>query len=161
MCSSPPVRNSRTKFVPPDGKSVPLVRVCGGFPAVFARRPERLALCCRRSPSGRLRFGTCIRAGEPGQNEIRALLAQIVRAWRVGARLSACREGPRCSASWRCARKYGRLVGHQMRPGADYSAQQLKEIVGYLGEYFTGPLSLSAVAAELDCRRSISAPFPG
>ena len=34
---------------------------------------------------GRLRFGTCIRAGEPGQNEIRALLA--------GARLSACREG--------------------------------------------------------------------
>ena len=34
---------------------------------------------------GRLRFGTCIRAGEPGQNEIRALLAQIVRAWQVQA----------------------------------------------------------------------------
>ena len=56
---------------------------------------------------GRLRFGTCIRAGEPGQSEIRAL-----------------------------------------RPGADYTAQQLKEIVGYLGEHFTEPLSLSAVAAE-------------
>ena len=35
-----------------------------------------------------------------------------------------------------------------MRPGADYKAQQLKEIVGYLGEHFTEPLSLSAVAAE-------------
>lgn len=37
-----------------------------------------------------------------------------------------------------CA-QYGRLVGHQMRPGADYKAQQLKEIVGYLGEHFTEP----------------------
>ena len=35
-----------------------------------------------------------------------------------------------------------------MRPGADYKAQQLKEIVGYLGEHFTEPLWLSAVAAE-------------
>lgn len=32
------------------GKSVPLVRVCGGFPAVFARRPERIraAVAARR-----------------------------------------------------------------------------------------------------------------
>ena len=74
---------------------------------------------------GRLRFDTCIRAGEPGQSEIRALLGIV----------AVCAQ-------------YGRLVGHQMRPGADYKAQQLKEIVGYLGEHFTEPLSLSAVAAE-------------
>lgn len=97
---------------------------------------------------GRLRFDTCIRAGEPGQNEIRALLAQIVRAWQV--------QAPGCQLAVKAAllgivavcAQYGRLVGHQMRPGADYKAQQLKEIVGYLGEHFTEPLSLSAVAAE-------------
>ena len=97
---------------------------------------------------GRLRFGTCIRAGEPGQNEIRTLLAQIVRAWQV--------QAPGCQLAVKAAllgivavcAQYGRLVGHQMRPGADYKAQQLKEIVGYLGEHFTEPLSLSAVAAE-------------
>ncbi len=106
---------------------------------------------------GRLRFGTCIRAGEPGQSEIRALLAQIVRAWQV--------QAPGCQLAVKAAllgivavcAQYGRLVGHQMRPGADYKAQQLKEIVGYLGEHFTEPLSLSAVAAEFwSCRRAIS-----
>ena len=97
---------------------------------------------------GRLRFGTCIRAGEPGQSEIRALLAQIVRAWQV--------QAPGCQLAVKAAllgivavcAQYDRLIGHQMRPGADYKAQQLKEIVGYLGEHFTEPLSLPAVAAE-------------
>ncbi|RGC55554.1 AraC family transcriptional regulator [Agathobaculum butyriciproducens] len=65
----------------------------------------------------------------------------------AGARLSACREAALLGIVAVCA-QYGRLVGHQMRPGADYKAQQLKEIVGYLGEHFTEPLSLSAVAAE-------------
>ena len=35
-----------------------------------------------------------------------------------------------------------------MRPNADYKARQLKAIVGYLGEHFTEPLPLPAVAAR-------------
>ena len=43
-----------------------------------------------------------------------------------------------------CAQE-GLLTGCQMRPGADYKARQLKEIVGYLGAHFTEPLPLTAV----------------
>ena len=46
-----------------------------------------------------------------------------------------------------CA-QYGRLEGRPVRPGADYRARQLREIVGYLGEHFTEPLSLTEVASH-------------
>ena len=42
---------------------------------------------------GRLRFGTCIRAGEPGQNDPYAARTDCARVAGAGARLSACREG--------------------------------------------------------------------
>ena len=66
---------------------------------------------------GRLRFATCIRAGEPGQSEIRALLAQIVRAWQV--------QAPGCQLAVKAAllgivavcAQYDRLIGHQNAPG--------------------------------------------
>ena len=46
-----------------------------------------------------------------------------------------------------CA-QYGRLEGRPVRPGADYRARQLREIVGYLGEHFTEPISLPEVASH-------------
>ena len=46
--------------------------------------------------------------------------------------------------------------------GADYKAQQLKEIVGYLGEHFTEPLSpMSAVAAEFGLSPQYFSTFSG
>ena len=50
----------------------------------------------------------------------------------------------RVLSSW-CA---SRLEGRPVRPGADYRARQLREIVGYLGEHFTEPLSLPEVASH-------------
>ncbi|MDO5142263.1 MAG: AraC family transcriptional regulator [Eubacteriales bacterium] len=97
---------------------------------------------------GRLRFPTCLRVGEAGQREVRALLAQIVRAWQG--------QAPGCQLAVKAAllgivavcAKNGRLEGHRVRPGADYRARQLKAIVGYLGEHFTEPLPLPSVAAQ-------------
>ena len=150
MCTPPPVRNC-TKFVPPDGR-ISSARSCllRLLSWQFSRADQSEFALLSPLAEGRLRFATCIRAGEPGQSEIRALLAQIVRAWQV--------QAPGCQLAVKAAllgivavcAQYGRLIGHrnQMRPGADYKAQQLKEIVGYLGEHFTEPLSLPAVAAE-------------
>ena len=95
-----------------------------------------------------LRFATCLRSGEPGQSEVRTLLAQIVRTWQ--------QQAPGCQLAVKAAllgivavcAQYGRLEGRPVRPGADYRARQLREIVGYLGEHFTEPLSLPEVASH-------------
>ena len=93
-------------------------------------------------------FATCLRSGEPGQSEVRTLLAQIVRTWQ--------QQAPGCQLAVKAAllgivavcAQYGRLEGRPVRPGADYRARQLREIVGYLGEHFTEPLSLPEVASH-------------
>ena len=114
----------------------------------FARADETEFALLEPLAQGKLRFSTCIRAGEPGQAEVRTLLAQIVRAWQ--------QQAPGCQLAVKAAllgivavcAQYGRLEGRSMRPGADYKARQLREIVGYLGEHFTARLSLTEVAAH-------------
>lgn len=114
----------------------------------FARADETEFALLEPLAQGKLRFSTCIRAGEPGQAEVRTLLAQIVRAWQ--------QQAPGCQLAVKAAllgivavcAQYGRLEGRSMRPGADYKARQLREIVGYLGEHFTAHLSLTEVAAH-------------
>ena len=79
---------------------------------------------------------------------MRTLLAQIVRTWQ--------QQAPGCQLAVKAAllgivavcAQYGRLEGRPVRPGADYRARQLREIVGYLGEHFTEPLSLPEVASH-------------
>ncbi|MFQ9126024.1 MAG: AraC family transcriptional regulator [Butyricicoccaceae bacterium] len=65
----------------------------------------------------------------------------------AGARLSARRQGgaARHRRGLRAVRPAG---GRPVRPGADYRARRLREIVGYLGEHFTEPLSLPEVASH-------------
>ena len=114
----------------------------------FARADETEFALLEPLAQGKLRFSTCIRAGEPGQAEVRTLLAQIVRAWQ--------QQAPGCQLAVKAAllgivavcAQYGRLEGRSMRPGADYKARQLRDIVGYLGEHFTARLSLTEVAAH-------------
>ena len=112
----------------------------------FARADETEFALLEPLAEGRLRFATCLRSGEPGQSEVRTLLAQIVRTWQ--------QQAPGCQLAVKAAllgivavcAQYGRLEGRPVRPGADYRARQLREIVGYLGEHFTEPLSLPEVA---------------
>lgn len=114
----------------------------------FARADETEFALLEPLAQGKLRFSTCIRAGESGQAEVRTLLAQIVRAWQ--------QQAPGCQLAVKAAllgivavcAQYGRLEGRSMRPGADYKARQLREIVGYLGEHFTERLPLTEVAAH-------------
>ena len=82
MCSSPPVRNC-TKFVPAGRENQFRSFVFAADFLQFSRADQSEFALLAPLAEGRLRFDTCIRAGEPGQNEIRALLAQIVRAWQV------------------------------------------------------------------------------
>ena len=102
----------------------------------FARADETEFALLEPLAEGRLRFATCLRSGEPGQSEVRTLLAQIVRTWQ--------QQAPGCQLAVKAAllgivavcAQYGRLEGRPVRPGADYRARQLREIVGYLGEHF-------------------------
>ncbi|MFR0924209.1 MAG: helix-turn-helix domain-containing protein [Butyricicoccaceae bacterium] len=112
----------------------------------FSRRSERIraAVAARR---GTAAIRHLHRAGEPGQGKSVRCSHRSCARGRCRRPAVSCREAALLGIVAVCA-QYGRLVGHQMRPGADYKAQQLKEIVGYLGEHFTEPLSLSAVAAE-------------
>lgn len=114
----------------------------------FARADETEFALLEPLAEGRLRFATCLRSGEPGQSEVRTLLAQIVRTWQ--------QQAPGCQLAVKAAllgivavcAQYGRLEGRPVHPGADYRARQLREIVGYLGEHFTEPLSLTEVASH-------------
>ena len=114
----------------------------------FARTDQTETDLLAPIAEGRLRFSTCLRAGAPGQREVRALLAQIVQACqtpRLGSQLAV--KAALLGIVAVCARS-GLIEGRQMRPNADYKARQLKGIVGYLGEHFAEPLTLSAVAAQ-------------
>ena len=114
----------------------------------FARADQAETELLAPLAEGRLRFATCLRAGEAGQREVRALLAQIVRAClgqAPGYQLAV--KAALLGIVAVCAQA-GLLTGKRMRPGADYKARQLKEIVGYLGAHFTESLSLTAVAAH-------------
>ena len=72
--------------------------------------------CCRRSPRDGCDWHLHC-AGEPGQNEIRTLLAQIVRAWQV--------QAPGCQLAVKAAllgivavcAQYGRLCRTSRAPG--------------------------------------------
>ena len=57
----------------------------------FARSDQAETELLAPLAEGRLRFATCLRTGEPGQGEVRALLAQIVRAYQ--RRLKEARAG--------------------------------------------------------------------
>ena len=114
----------------------------------FARADQAETELLAPLAEGRLRFATCLRASEAGQREVRALLAQIVRAclgqapgYQLAVKAALLGIGAVCAQA-------GLLTGKRMRPGADYKARQLKEIVGYLGAHFTESLSLTAVAAH-------------
>ena len=114
----------------------------------FARADQAETELLAPLAEGRLRFATSLRAGEDGQREVRALLAQIVRACLArapGYQLAV--KAALLGIVAVCA-QYGRLEGRPVRPGADYRARQLREIVGYLGEHFTEPLSLPEVASH-------------
>ena len=114
----------------------------------FARTDQTETELLAPLAEGRLRFATCLRAGAPGQREVRTLLAQIVQACqtpRLGSQLAV--KAALLGIVAVCARS-GLIEGRQMRPNADYKARQLKGIVGYLGEHFAEPLTLSAVAAQ-------------
>ena len=114
----------------------------------FARTDQTETELLAPLAEGRLRFATCLRAGAPGQREVRTLLAQIVQACqtpRLGSQLAV--KAALLGIVAVCARS-GLIEGRQMRPNADYNARQLKGIVGYLGEHFAEPLTLSAVAAQ-------------
>ena len=101
----------------------------------FARADETEFALLEPLAEGRLRFATCLRSGEPGQSEVRTLLAQIVRTWQ--------QQAPGCQLAVKAA-----LLGIVAVCAQDYRARQLREIVGYLGEHFTEPLSLPEVASH-------------
>ena len=114
----------------------------------FARTDQTETELLAPLAEGRLRFATCLRAGASGQRAVRTLLAQIVQACqtpRLGSQLAV--KAALLGIVAVCARS-GLIEGRQMRPNADYKARQLKGIVGYLGEHFAEPLTLSAVAAQ-------------
>ncbi|RHT57170.1 AraC family transcriptional regulator [Butyricicoccus sp. AM29-23AC] len=89
----------------------------------------------------------CGRASR-GRGEVRTLLAQIVRTWQQQRPAVSSPSRRRCSASSRSARSTAGWRGGPCVPVPDYRARQLREIVGYLGEHFTEPLSLPEVASH-------------
>ena len=111
----------------------------------FARSDQAETELLAPLAEGRLRFVTCLPVGQP---EVRALLAQIVRACLAQAPGSQLAVKAALLGIVAACAQNGLLHGHQMHPNADYKARQLREIVGYLGEHFTEPLSLPAVAAR-------------
>lgn len=114
----------------------------------FARSDQAETELLAPLAEGRLRFVTCLPVGQPGQPEVRALLAQIVRACLAQAPGSQLAVKAALLGIVAACAQNGLLHGHQMHPNADYKARQLREIVGYLGEHFTEPLSLPTVAAR-------------
>ena len=134
------------RYAPPDEKTSSarssLRRIFCSSPV--PTRPS--SLCSSRSR--RDGCGSRPVCGRAGQSEVRTLLAQIVRTWQ--------QQAPGCQLAVKAAllgivavcAQYGRLEGRPVRPGADYRARQLREIVGYLGEHFTEPLSLPEVASH-------------
>lgn len=114
----------------------------------FARADQAESELLAPLAAGRLRFPTSLRAGAPGQREVRTLLAHIMRACLGrGYGYQLVVKAALLGIVAACAQA-GLLAGRQTRPGADYKARQRKEIVGFLGEHFTEPLSLPAVAAR-------------
>ena len=81
----------------------------------FARADETEFALLEPLAEGRLRFATCLRSGEPGQSEVRTLLAQIVRTWQ--------QQAPGCQLAVKAAllgivavcAQYGRLEGRDRR----------------------------------------------
>lgn len=96
----------------------------------------------------RLRFATELRQGASGQKQVRALLEKIVEACTLRmAGYQLIVKAALLNIVAVCAGN-GLLERRQTRPGADYKARQLREIVSYLGEHFAEPLTLPAVAAR-------------
>ena len=148
--SSPAVRGAARDTRRRTGKPVPLVRVCGGFPAVFARADESefALLDAARGGTAAVR-DLHPRPGEPGQSEVRALLAQIVRAWQE--------QAPGCQLAVKAAllgivavcAQYGRLEGrHHVRPG--------RGLQGAAADARSSATSASTSPSRSRCRRSQS-----
>lgn len=113
----------------------------------FARGDQVQSELLAPLAEGRLQFATCLRRGEAGQDEVRALLAQIMRAClnrSPGYQLAV--KAALLGVVAVCA-EHG-LLCELDRPTSDYKARQLKEIVGYLSEHFAEPLPLPEVAAR-------------
>lgn len=118
------------------------------FPADFLqfRRADR-AQTGLLAPleDGQLWFGTTLRAGEPGNREIQAVLDTVMETCarrrdgfelKVKASLlSVVAEGAAAG-----------LLRSTERPVRDYRTQLLRDIVAYLGEHCTEPLRLTEVA---------------
>ena len=114
----------------------------------FARADQAETELVAPLAEGTLRFVTCLDAKAPERGHVRALLDQIVQSCLVqtpGSQLTV--KAALLGIVAVCAAG-GLLEGRRMRPNADYKARQRKEIVGYLGERFAEPLSLTAVAAR-------------
>ncbi len=114
----------------------------------FARADQAESELLAPLAAGRLRFATALRVGRLGQVEVRTLLAQIMRACLArapGYQLAV--KAALLGIVAVCA-EHGLLEGRKARPGADYKARQLKEIVAYLSEHFAEPLTLPGVAAR-------------
>ena len=118
MCSSPPVRNC-TKFVPPDGRTSSahsfLRWIFSSSPA-----PTRANLrCSRRSRRDGCGSTPASAPVNPGRTKSVRCSHRLCARGKYSARLSACREAALLGIVAVCA-QYDRLIGHQMRPGADY-----------------------------------------
>lgn len=97
---------------------------------------------------GRLCFATELRRGQPGQAEIRALLAQMVQACvekRAGYQL-AVKAALLGIVS--IGASHGLLVTRKIPLRLDYKAKQLKSILGYLKDHFSEQLRLADVASH-------------
>lgn len=97
---------------------------------------------------GRLRLATELRRGQPGQNVVCLLLKEIVRRCQIqsdGYQLAVK------AALLGIISVYASehlLERRQALPNADYKARQLREIVTYLSEHFTEPLTLPNIASH-------------
>ena len=127
----------------------------------FARADETEFALLEPLAEGRLRFATCLRSGEPGQSEVRTLLAQIVRTWQ--------QQAPGCQLAVKAAllgivavcAQYGRLEGRPVRPGADYRRGSCARSSATSASTSPSRSRCPRSRRISACRRSISARFSG
>lgn len=114
----------------------------------FAREDQAQSELLAPLAEGGLAFDTCLLRGQAGQDQVRALLTQIMRAClgsAPGYQLTV--KAALLGVIGVCA-EHGLLKRRKSRPASDYKTGQLKEIVTYLGAHFAEPLALADVSAR-------------
>lgn len=113
----------------------------------FARGDQTQTGLLAPLANGRLRFEPALPCGAPGQAEVRALLAQMMERYAEGAAGYQLAVKAALLGIIAVCEKHG-LLHQQEQPKPDYKAKQLKDIVSFLGENFSSPLSLAEVSAR-------------